>query len=51
MELSDEIAKDGIEKACEASSQFALLALQLGAQKKATKEWKKLLNQIQKDLK
>lgn len=47
MGLADFVAKDGIDQALAAANAFAPLAIELGAQKSATKKWEKAFKEIQ----
>jgi hypothetical protein len=44
------VAKDGIDQALAAANEFAPLAIDLGAQKSATKKWEKAFKEIENRL-
>jgi len=46
MDLGDSVAKDGIDQALAAANSFAPLAIELGAQKTATKKWQRAFKEI-----
>jgi serine/threonine-protein kinase HipA len=50
MGLADSVAKDGIDQALAAANEFAPLAIDLGAQKSATKKWEKAFKEIENRL-
>lgn len=50
MGLSDSVVKDGIDQALAAANKFAPLAIDLGAQKSATRKWEKAFKEIEKRL-
>lgn len=50
MGLSDSVIKDGIDQALAASNAFAPLAIDLGAQRSATKKWEKAFKEIESRL-